>query len=1287
MRRIHRWLAAAATVVTLAIAAGGAAWAAAPAPPSPAERLATQEKTFAAAASPVTQLVALYRIADLARLLTPSELQGALARLGATPNLDPLLQAEISSQQAMVDLRAGDGAAAAAIWHQLGVVENWRVVGPFDNPSPAAIMNPTGPEATPGLSHIDFAARYAGKQREVSWRALPFTASLGQLQLSAYLNPAQSASAFLVSWVRSGETQPVAVRLRDSGSTRIWINGVPVFSEQSSHASDGFDQHAAGAMLQAGWNQIVAKVGDSETADWVFSLRFTTPDGKSLVLESADRAPSTMATAGTDQRPPSVRDLTEMAKAVATPGTGELNYAWVLNHKHNFNRGDQDDANTFLAAIAALPNDPEAVLDFAEHDTDQSRRYQQVEQLLEKNAADGAAWSARAYLDRGTIELGRNEYWRARADFMAALGEPDSNGLSPAAADAVVRMPLAALGMLETFAGMGIRPEVLAWAAALQQAGVQSPAVAAPVGLTLARLGAVAEGLSWLQAAHRADAGNLQLSVQLADAQRRAGDLTGSLATLHQAGDLDGELPTLLEAQARALSGLGRGPEAQSTIQQAVALAPDSPELRVAQGEIARHFGHAVAGLDAWQAALALNPQDANLRDRLRIARGGTSTMEASFERPYTQDLDRTIGAFKAKSSADQAAAENGPVTVLADTTVINIFPSGNNGRYEQQILRINNRQGADSLAVFPVTYDPATEEVRFLSAHVVHDDGSSADAPQADDAPVSESVGYETFYDVRNKYVQMPPMRAGDFVEIAYRVLPTTLESLYGDYFGDLQTFGGLAPTLFQQYVVITPDGKPLYTKAVRFPGESTQHTVDGNTVYSWTARSLAPQISEPSAPPAIEQAPYITVSAFQTWDQFGQWYRQLIRDTFMMNDPELVQTVNQLVAGKATEQAKVDAIYRWVIQNTHYVALEFGIHGYRPYPVTEVFHRRYGDCKDKASLLIAMLHQAGIRSEFVLVRVRELGVIDPTIPSVADFDHAIVYVPDLHRYLDGTAEYNGADELPEGDQRAFVLRLPVDGDLGGTAAATAPAAQARLVETRATLDDGPKAPLAPEVTAEQPANKNVNSRTLIGQLDASGDLHFQMNWIVTGGRAPELRQALELPERRAGALQAMLHDRLPGISVTDAEVQNETDWDQPITISMEGVIPRFATVNGNTLLIPRQIVAKSWLPEMAALGARRTDVLTAPPEIEIEEMHLALPQGYQLAQLPPPSTLDQPFASFQADAALNGSTLTLRSRIETKRSLIPPDQYSAFRSFWAQVDQALGRPLSAQPANRGGQ
>lgn len=1245
------------------------AWAASP-PPSPQDRAEAAVAAFGQAATPVAKLVQIYRLEEISPLLTTDKLGQAWKQMAEQAKAEPLLAAEIASQQAATALRVGDGITAARIWRDLGEVETWRVLGPFDNASPAAIAKEEGPE-----KRIDPAAKYAGKQRQVNWRELPYATTLGELALGNFLSPSQSVSAYAVTWVRSAGAADVALRLRDNGAARVWVNGALVFDEQGSHSSLGFDQHAVGAHLVSGWNEILAKDGVTGGGAWAFSLRITTPQGQPLVLESRATAPAgATAAAGAGDTAPvrTLTDLTAMAKAAATTPQGQLEYAWVLNRKHNFNEGGHDDANAYMAAIAGLSRGSaayqQAVLDFAEHDSDQSRVYQNLEQLLGSDAGN-----ARAHMLLGFVELGRNELWPAREDFAAALGM--GSVTDPPAGASVARLPMAAMGMAEVYAGMRLQPEARTWMKALQAAGAaQYQPIAAPVAATLERFTAVAEAAQWLQAGHTQAQANVGLSLALANAQRHGGDFTAALATLRQTMALDGDLPLLLNAEARALAGLGRGPDALTAIRRAVSLDPDSPAYRIAQGEIASQFGHHAAAVDAWQAALNLNPQDSDLRDRLRLARGGETAMEASFERPYTQNFAEAVAAYKRLPADQRAQLESGPVVVLSDTSVTNIFPSGNNGRYEQQIFRVNNRQGADSLAYYAVTYDPDVEQVRFLTAHVVHADGSSADAPEAGDQTFSQSVGYETYYNVRNKFVQMPTMRAGDFVEIAYRVLPTTLESLYGDYYGALDQFGSSAPTLFQQYVVLTPSDKSLFFKPVRFHGQAEQKTTAAGKIYRWVDHDLAAQISEPSAPPAIEQSPYIEVSAFQNWNDFARWYTQLIRDTFVVND-EMVQTVAGLVRGKTTEREKVDAIYRWVIQNTHYVALELGIHGYRPYPVTQVFHRRFGDCKDKASLIIAMLHLAGIRSEFVLVRVRELGLVDPTVPSVADFDHAIAYVPDLNLYLDGTTEYNGARELPEGDQRAFVLRIPVSAALAADAPATVLPVRANAAPERAA------ATLAPQVTPEQPPSANVDSRILNGSLDAEGTLHFQMSWIVTGGQAPVLRQAMQLPDRQAGALQAMLHDQLPGISVAHAFVTNEDDWDQPIEVNFDGIIPRFANRSGSTLLIPRQIIPYQWLPRMASLATRQYAVLTGPPSILQEEMHLALPAGYSLQPLPT-QQLQQPFASFEASVGQNGGSLTSRMRMITKQSLISPAEYAGFRNFWAQVDASLGRALTATPA-----
>ncbi|MGH9518302.1 MAG: hypothetical protein ACRD2D_01585, partial [Terriglobales bacterium] len=288
----------------------------------------------------MAKLVQIYRLEEVSPLLPAEKLSQQWNQLAEQAKGEPLLGAEIASQQAATALRAGQGTQAEQLWRELGEVENWRVLGPFDNSSPAAIAKEEGPE-----KGIDLAAKYSGKQRQVSWRALPYAATLGELALGNFLSPSQSVSAYAVSWVRSGNAQEVALRLRDNGATRIWVNGALVFDEQGSHSSLGFDQHAVAAHLDGGWNLILAKDGVTGGGAWAFSLRITTPQGQPLVLESRATPPSELSAMGASSTAKeAVRDLTAMAKTAATTPQGQLEYAWVLNRKHNFNEGGHDDA-------------------------------------------------------------------------------------------------------------------------------------------------------------------------------------------------------------------------------------------------------------------------------------------------------------------------------------------------------------------------------------------------------------------------------------------------------------------------------------------------------------------------------------------------------------------------------------------------------------------------------------------------------------------------------------------------------------------------------------------------------------------------------------------------------------------------------------------------------------------------------------------------------------------------------------------------------------------------------
>ena len=147
---------------------------------------------------------------------------------------------------------------------------------------------------------------------------------------------------------------------------------------------------------------------------------------------------------------------------------------------------------------------------------------------------------------------------------------------------------------------------------------------------------------------------------------------------------------------------------------------------------------------------------------------------------------------------------------------------------------------------------------------------------------------------------------------------------------------------------------------------------------------------------PGFTDVAAYVHVSTYKTWDDVAAgtraWSRSSCSRARRSDD-----AVQDAVKGLTDERAKIRAVYDLVVRKTRYVGLEFGIHGYQPYATTQVFARKFGDCKDKASLLVVMLREVGVDASLVLARTRRGGDLDPEPASLAPFDHAIVYVPQV--------------------------------------------------------------------------------------------------------------------------------------------------------------------------------------------------------------------------------------------------------------------------------------------------
>jgi transglutaminase-like putative cysteine protease len=334
--------------------------------------------------------------------------------------------------------------------------------------------------------------------------------------------------------------------------------------------------------------------------------------------------------------------------------------------------------------------------------------------------------------------------------------------------------------------------------------------------------------------------------------------------------------------------------------------------------------------------------------------------------------------------------------------------------------------QGARSFSPRSLTYASMSERLCLVRARVLKRDGREVAAVVSADQPVVERSS-SMYFDSRSRDLHFAQLEPGDVVEIEYYLLPAAEVNPWAGYYARLDLFRDSLPTRLRRRVVVAPSAMKLYAveRGLRLPVVREE---DGETTRIWEMRDIAAQAFEALSPGASASGPYLHLSTIGSREEFGRWYNGLLAPALEL-DGNLEAVASQILARHLSTQGKVQAVYESVQRSTRYIAFEFGVHSYQPYPVATVERRGFGDCKDKAAMIVALLRAVGVPAEFAMVRTRSAGAVAAEAYSIQLFNHAVAYVPELNLYLDGTAEYAALGELPPDDQGATAMTVDVDG------------------------------------------------------------------------------------------------------------------------------------------------------------------------------------------------------------------------------------------------------------------
>ena len=337
------------------------------------------------------------------------------------------------------------------------------------------------------------------------------------------------------------------------------------------------------------------------------------------------------------------------------------------------------------------------------------------------------------------------------------------------------------------------------------------------------------------------------------------------------------------------------------------------------------------------------------------------------------------------------------------------------------------------SLAEVEIGYDSTYERVELEYARSITQQGKMVYAGKENIRDVTKYLNFPLYSNAKAFIISMPSVDVGTVIEYKLKIYSSKLVNK--DDFSILYRLREQYPIYKASFALKVPTQRKVNYK---FFNQEYSNNIDlhpkvtedaTTTLYSWHFKKVKPIIPEENMPPYSYINPAILISSFDNWDEVYSWWHALYKDKLTLSE-ETKRFLKELIQGTASNDEKAKKIYEFCAKNIRYVAVEYGRSGYEPHQAEEVYVNRYGDCKDQATLLVAMLREAGLDAYPVLIPTRDAYAIEEGFPSL-NFNHAIAVVRlnGNFIFMDPTSNTTSFKDLPLSDQDRDTLVFLEDG------------------------------------------------------------------------------------------------------------------------------------------------------------------------------------------------------------------------------------------------------------------
>jgi len=431
---------------------------------------------------------------------------------------------------------------------------------------------------------------------------------------------------------------------------------------------------------------------------------------------------------------------------------------------------------------------------------------------------------------------------------------------------------------------------------------------------------------------------------------------------------------------------------------------------------------------------------------------------------------------------------------------------------------------------------------------------------------------------------------------------------------------------------VVKAPAGYPLRYKQDHYPGEPVITEKNDDKTYSWQISRLAAAPTELYSPGWLRQTPSVKLAPgnfeiegykgnMYSWNDLAAFVRALWKGRDQLPE-EAKQKVHALTDGLKDDHEKIRVLYDFLQKNTHYVGIQLGIGGWQPFDAGYVYSKRFGDCKALSNYMVALLKEAGIGGNYVLIRA---GIDEPGIDTgfaCTQFNHAIVVAHTAHDsvWLECTSQtlpagYLGGftadrDALLVGDNGGYIVHTPVYG-----------------------------------------LHENQLLRVLNGSIDSSGRLVATVHNRYTGMMQDEVHNVVTRFTKKEQLERIQQSLGLQNCTISDISYI-ETPGPVPVTEeSFRLTADNFATRSGSRLFVAPGAFLRKGSVLREAQQPRKNNIVLVGSVQETDSVVIQVPKGYAIEANLPAAKFTAPFGDYYSHSSLKDETLMVTCVFRQKK------------------------------------